>query len=72
MIEAMGGEGGGVLDPPGHDSLSVWTDVQNDLHDLRFKAHVQHAVSLIQHLGEATIRLNCRLSVWTHIPRRDS
>lgn len=33
--------------------MSVRPDVEDDLHDLRFEAHVQHAVSLVQHLGAA-------------------
>ena len=35
---------------PGHDSLSVRPDVQENLPDLRLKPHVQHTVSLVQHL----------------------
>ena len=31
---------------PGHGSLSVWPDVQENLLDLRLKPHVQHSVTM--------------------------
>lgn len=38
---------------PGHDSLSVRANIQNNLHDLGFKAHIQHTVGLIQDLFQS-------------------
>lgn len=40
-------------DKPGHDRLTVRADVQQDLHDLRLKAHVEHTVGLVQDLMAA-------------------
>lgn len=37
---------------PGHDSLSIWPDIQKNLLDLWFKSHVQHTISFIQDLHE--------------------
>lgn len=35
---------------PGHDGLSIRADVKENLQDLGFKAHIEHPVSLVQHL----------------------
>ena len=32
-----------------HDRLPVWPAVVNDPHDLGLEAHVEHAVSLVEH-----------------------
>lgn len=50
----------GLASPlPGHDSLSVWADIQQDLHDLWFKSHIQHPVCFVQNLP-ATNRVGKR------------
>lgn len=38
-----------VLGPSGtkHESLTVWTNLADDLSDLRLKTHVQHAIGFI-------------------------
>jgi hypothetical protein len=33
-----------------HDRLAVWADVVDDAVDLWLKAHVKHAICLVQHL----------------------
>lgn len=46
---------------PGHDCLTVRADIQKNLHNLGFKAHVKHTVSFIQHLSP-NIRKNKTLN----------
>lgn len=42
---------------PGHHCVSVRTDVKEHLSNFRLKTHVQHAVSLVQHLDHKTFSL---------------
>lgn len=46
-----------AMTSPGHYSLTVWSDVQKNLLDLRLKAHVQHPISFIQHLTHKSGRV---------------
>ena len=48
-----------VLGPSGtpHESLSVGSNEVNDLPDLGFKAHVEHAVRLVQHKVGAALHV---------------
>lgn len=56
-----------------HDSLAVGPDVLHDAHDLRLKAHVEHAVSLVQNLshggGQQGAKSGLRLVVPTEYPQ---
>lgn len=44
-----------------HQSLTIWTDLRNNLPDLRLKAHVKHAIGFVHHQVSDTpkIRLLC-------------